>query len=207
MKIINAINSSLFSLGLAALALLAMNGGLQAQTLPCPNSTNGVKFLLLPNISGTGPNIGLDIKDSRNNIVLADDFICTNTGPITDIHLWGSWLNDLKGPVTNFVIYIYSDVPVVTNAAGQIITPSHPGSLLWWTNFPLGQYLEGKYAPANELFYNPTNKTVLGPDTNAWYYCFYPANPFVQQGSVANPTIYWLAVRAQLLPNDGSLYG
>ena len=25
--------------------------------------------------------------------VLADDFICTNTGSITDIHLWGSWLN------------------------------------------------------------------------------------------------------------------
>src|ERR1700687_681497 len=59
--------------------------------------------------------------------ICADDFICTNTGPITDIHLWGSWLNDRVG--TNSITFwlgIYDDVP-----ASPLNGPSHPGNLKW----------------------------------------------------------------------------
>ena len=148
----------------------------------------------------------MDVKDSRNGIVLADDFLCTNSGPITDIHIWGSWLNDIHGLVTNFWIGIYSDVPAVIGPVGQI--PSHPGTLLWWTNFPQGQYAETiNEPPGEEYFYNPTNNTIMGGDTQAWYYCFYPAQPFIQQGTANNPTNYWLAVRAQLDSQTTQVFG
>src|SRR5262245_22914611 len=98
----------------------------EAQTLFC-YETNGVKFIRPPQIDG-----GLDVRASRQNIVLADDFICTNPGPVTDIHVWGSWLSDPHGTITNFWLGIYNDVPAVTNAAGQIIVPSRPGTNLLW---------------------------------------------------------------------------
>lgn len=186
---------------LAFAFLLPVSLSAPAQTLPCVE-TNSVKFMLPPQLTQ-----GFDVKDSRNSIVLADDFLCTNSGPITDIHVWGSWLNDQHGTITNFWIGIYSDVPAVTSpVGGQILTNSHPGTLLWWYNFPQGQFSESIYASnAYEYFYNPTNGT-LASDTVVYYYCFFPPNPFPQQGSITSPTNYWLAIRAQLT-NDGTLYG
>ncbi len=189
-SIFSKIPFSNIMLAFALLSAAALSA--PAQTLPCVE-TNGVKFLLPPNIDG-----GLDVKDSRDNIVLADDFSCNTTGPITDIHLWGSWLSDIHGTITNFWIGIYNDVPAVTNFSGQV-TPSHPGNnLLWQQSFVLGQYVESQYATGSEYFYNPTNNLIVGGDSQAWYYCFYPTNPFMQQGTAANPTNYWLAVRAQI---------
>ena len=159
---------------------------------------------------------GLDVKDSRNSIVLADDFPCSSPGPISDIHIWGSWLGDTNGTITNFWLGIYNDVPAITNfSSGQII-PSHPGTnLLWSQNFLPGQFAEGVYnpaAPGQEYFFNPTNPPagiIVGTDQYAWLYCFYPTNPFVQQGSQNNPIIYWLACRAQLAESatSGILFG
>jgi hypothetical protein len=201
MKTTNHIKISVSGAGLAALCFLVTTFMSQAQTLPCIE-TNGVKFILPPNVDG-----GLDVKDSRDNIVLADDFPCNTTGPITDIHLWGSWIGDNHGFITNFWIGIYNDVPAVTNFSNGQITPSHPGTnLLWQQSFGLGQYAETPYATGQEYFYNPTNKVIVGSDTQAWYYCFYPTNPFVQQGTAANPTNYWLAVSAQIA-DQTTLFG
>src|SRR5262245_55041940 len=140
-----------------------------AQTIPCIE-TNGVKFILPPQNFG-----GFDVKDSRDRIVLADDFFCNTTGPITDIHIWGSWLGDNHGTITNFWIGIYDDVPAVTNAAGGFVSWSHPGTnLLWQQNFALGQFSESIFTNADEYFFNPTNNTIIGGDQLVWYYCFYP---------------------------------
>jgi hypothetical protein len=173
----------------------------RAQTQPCPE-TNGVKWLAPPQVDG-----GWDVKDSRDNIVLADDFACTTTGPITDIHIWGSWLSDVHGVITNFWLGIYDDVPAVTNLPSGSVTPSHPGTkLLWQQSFLPTQFAENFYAVGSEQFYDPATQGILGSDSQAWYYCFYPTNPFVQQGLANQPTNYWLAARAQLAP-DQSLYG
>jgi hypothetical protein len=191
-----------FSNIMLAFALLsAVPVSAQSQTLQCVE-TNGVKFLLLPQAFD-----GLDVKDSRDNIVLADDFSCNTTGPITDIHLWGSWLNDQHGTITNFWIGIYNDVPAVTNFLNGQITPSHPGNnLLWQQSFVFGQYAESIYTQGQEYFYNPTNNQIMGGDQLVWYYCFYPTNPFVQQGTANNPTNYWLAVSAQI-SDPATLFG
>jgi hypothetical protein len=198
--ITNPNQRSMSSLGLAAILFLAATPSLQAQ-VQC-TETNGVKFILPPNVDG-----GLDIKNSGGNIVLADDFYCNISGPISDIHLWGSWLNNVHGVVTNFWIGIYGDVPAVTNFSSAQITPSHPGALLWQQTFTAGQYAESPYAKGSESFYDPVIPNFIGSDTEAWYYCFYPTKPFVQQGTVVQPTNYWLAVSAKVADAAAGLFG
>ena len=173
-----------FVIGLATLLLAATT---LAQT-KCVD-TNSVKYLQPPNLAG------FDVSDG-SGYVLADDFVCTNTGPITGIHIWGSWLDDVHGVITNFIIGIYSDVPAGTTATGAPI-PSHPGNLLWSESFPAGQFVETVFAVGQEQFISPASVDILGPDTNAWYYCFFPTSPFTQTGSTAAPVTYWLAVYAE----------
>jgi hypothetical protein len=161
----------------------------------CEDSNDAIKYVQLPNLEG------LDVWDSGPT-VLADDFVCTATGPITDIHIWGSWLNDhVATNSTTFTLAIYDDVPAFGN------TPfSHPGNLLWQETFIPGQYEENLFATGSEQFLDSSQTNVLGADTEAWYYCFYPTNPFTQIGNAAAPKIYWLAVYAQLPPGN-DLFG
>jgi hypothetical protein len=187
MKTAVLIKIPVFSIGLAAL-FFATTASTPAQTLPCPVTTNVVKYIQPPNLSG------YDISDGLG-YVLADDFVCTNTGPITEIHIWGSWLHDVHSAVTNFIVGIYSDVPAVTNAVG--VTPSHPGSLLWSESFGQGQFSEGIDTVGQEQFISPASVDIVGPDTNVWFYCFFPTNQFTQTGTNTAPTTYWLAVYAQ----------
>ena len=51
-------------------SLMNHSAGLKAQPIPCTD-TNTVKWLAPPQVNG-----GLDVKDSRDMIVLADDFPC-----------------------------------------------------------------------------------------------------------------------------------
>ena len=186
----------MLSIGLAALSFLAVTLKLPRPIHPCYD-TNLVKFLNPPNVDG-----GLDVKDSRQNIVLADDFLCTNAGPITDIYLWGSWLSNNIGTVTNFWIGIYNDIPAT--AANPTVIPARTCSGRRHSPLDNTEKLRGQRE--KRVFLIPPITPILGPDNQAWFYCFHAINPFVQQGTTASPTNYWLAVRA-LLPPDGTLYG
>jgi hypothetical protein len=127
--------------------------------------------------------------------VLADDFPCTTTGPITDIHIWGSWLNDVDNPNTTFHLSIHADVPV--NTANPY---SHPGQVLWQQDFTPGNYIPKFLGSvvAPESFYDPNQNLVIGTDTHVWQYNFAipQASAFVQQGTATNPMVYWLDVQA-----------
>jgi len=74
---------------------------------------------------------GIDV--SLAGIILADDFKCTATGPIRDIHLWGSFYKDVlpeNGPDSlTFELRIYSDIPADADRW------SRPGELLWKRKF------------------------------------------------------------------------
>src|SRR5215469_471644 len=128
------------SVCIVGVCLAALN--LRAQ--PCID-TNTIKFLMPPQVIG-----GLDVRDSRplnsgqlpgtSSNILADDFFCNTTGPIIGIHIWGSWLNDKHGTITNFWLGIYNDVPAGTDPNRPY---SHPGTVqLWQQSFGFGQYSE-----------------------------------------------------------------
>jgi len=117
---------------------------------------------------------------------LADDFLCTQMGPITDIHVWGSYLNDLRlGEVPLFNVAIFGDVPAGPNG------PSHPGDLLWQAYMPAR--VERPWGPAPENFFDPNIDQIIGPDNFVWQYNFYipPDKAFVQQAG----QVYWLGVK------------
>ena len=85
---------------------------------PAPCVENTAKYVQWPNLFG-----GLDVWNN-GPWVLADDFVCTNSGPISDIHLWGSWLNNQPSTNTfNFWLAIYDNV-----AANPSSNFSHPGT-------------------------------------------------------------------------------
>jgi hypothetical protein len=54
---------------------------------------------------------------------VADDWQCSESGFVTDIHVWGSWKGDLEDTIDYIYVEIYEDV------AGQ------PGDVLWSHSF------------------------------------------------------------------------
>jgi len=159
--------------------------------------TDPAKWVQLPDLNPTG----LDVLASAYNSsppppykILADDFLCNFSGPITDIHIWGSWLDD-RVPMDavgtlippRFHLSIHSDIPAVPG-----VSHSMPGSLLWQADLlPTQSRL---YATANEQFLDPNSGLIIGTDSQVWQYNFLidPANAFVQQAG----NIYWLDVQA-----------
>jgi hypothetical protein len=155
-------------------------------------------FPQLPDVAPTG----MDVKDAFPKI-LADDFLCTETGPIRDVHIWGSWLYDqlpldasgaqLNPTAPLFKLSIHADIP--RDPAGG---PSRPGAELWSTVFNPNTYKARLWGTGDEFFYDPNVGQVIGTDTQIWQYNFLipSALAFVQQKG----TIYWLDVQA-FLPN------
>lgn len=167
------------------------------------NPGQPAKWFQLPDLSPTG----MDVLATASSIggpskILADDWLCTSKDPVTDVHLWGSWLNDqlpVNGPGAITVkLSIHADVP-----AGA--TPSHPGAELW--SAVVRPSVVRPYATAPEMFYDPNTNSIIGTDTLVWQYNFYNLpNPFIQQGTPGLPIVYWLDVQA--LPDDpGFLFG
>jgi len=139
----------------------------------------------LPDLSPTGADVSL------TKATLADDFLCTATGPIRDIHLWASFLDDLlpkEGPeALTLELSIYSDIPADDR------TWSRPGGLLWSQTFEPGRYTVREIHDGPEDWYDPIAESYL-PDNHrkAYQYNFcVEDDPFVQE----ERTVYWLAVK------------
>ncbi len=137
-----------------------------------------------PDLSSTGVDVSMFIA------TLADDFECSSSGPINDIHIWGSFINDTlpqNGPDSlTFELSIYSDIP----AQGDIL--SKPGNLLWTRTFRSGEYSVLMVHDGLEDWYDPPRSRYF-PDNHrkAYQYNFcIDDNPFTQEEG----TIYWLVV-------------
>ena len=152
--------------------------------------------------------LGLDVKATMP-IILADDFWCTSTGPITNIQVWGSWLGDYlpyedDPTAVSFRLQIYGDIP--DPQPGNLETWSMPAETVLWermfysddyaTTFTAEEYTT---VPNGEGWYDPNDGTFNWPaDYTVWQYNFdIPvAEAFVQEGTAGTPIIYWLALEA-----------
>ncbi|MGH8015191.1 MAG: hypothetical protein ACREBV_03275, partial [Candidatus Zixiibacteriota bacterium] len=84
-----------------------------------PGDRHKMHFPQLPDVNGW------DVQ-STQPVVLGDDWRCSETGWVKDIHFWGSWQHGVQGQILSFNVKIFSDVP-----SGPAEPFSHPGNLLW----------------------------------------------------------------------------
>ena len=125
---------------------------------------------------------------------LADDWTCTESGPVTDIHLWGSWLADANPFIPKrFILGIWSNVPEDASPTGY----SMPGQLLWSARWTPQERL---YTDSDEGFLDPNQDEVVGVDSTVFQYNFIiPTDAAFRQ--VEGET-YWLGATL-LMDLDG----
>jgi len=149
---------------------------------------------------------GWDID--MKNYVLADDWLCTQTGPVKDIHFWYSVQGDseLTNPIppphfTTVSVSIHNDMPVGPEGF------SIPGNLKWdavFTNVVLNGPFSGNQGWDLPIP-NPEGVVLCKPNDHVWYWQVNITNiadPFIQ---VAD-NIYWLDLQVQGL-TDGLQIG
>ena len=165
------------------------------------------KWEQLPDLSENGYDVDAtkDMGLQQPPHILADDFLCTQSGYITEIHFWGSWYHDeipfWECPeAVEFTISIHADIP-----AGQVASYSMPGEVLWYTTFSPTYDDVVWYHEGYEGWYDP----VTGySEMNADYYCFQynffvpTAEQFYQEGTEENPIVYWLDIQATPLDEE-----
>ncbi|MBN1788349.1 MAG: SBBP repeat-containing protein [Sedimentisphaerales bacterium] len=148
---------------------------------------------------------GIDVN-AVNPYILADDFNCTDRGAITEITVWGSWINDqlpFEGDPTaiSFTLSIHKDIP-----ADDPQNPddySKPGEMLWMKDFGQGDFTAEKQAEYIEEGWMdpgiPEPHYIYQADTVCWKYTFTidPNEAFIQKGEPNAPIVYWLDVQAQ----------
>ncbi len=130
---------------------------------------------------------GLDVDVSSQ---LADDFRCTQSGPITDIHLWGGFQRDAAPDQSGGLVFqlsLYSDIPATADAW------SRPGLLLWTRHFQPGQY-NVRYVTDGDVGWFDPHSGYYDPqdhwDTYQYNFCI-GQDPFYQEAG----KIYWLGMR------------
>lgn len=156
------------------------------------NPGDAAKWVQLPDASSTG----LAIQAMRP-LILADDFVCTQTGPITSIHIWGEWYSDVAGPLVYnwFNLTIYSDIPADQSPTGY----SMPGEVLWTGSFHVdsGNISRRVVAQSLEWLYNPQLQIyaeVQQHDLYQYNFTIPAEQAFIQQAGA----VYWLGVQEYL---------
>jgi len=210
-------------IGLATLIMCAVTAG-PATADWNPGDPHKMHFPQLPDLSPDGrdvmANYPYQTEPQPFGKVIADDWGCTESGPVTDIHIWGSWLNDVlpRDPETlqfhdpsfvEFHLSIYKDIPAGLDPE---MPWSHPGQRVWDRFFPISDpdvrvatYVEG----VDEQFYDPNIEQDIGPDTKVYQYNFNidSAEAFEQ----VEGEIYWLAVQGMPsnapLPAEQAVFG
>jgi hypothetical protein len=129
--------------------------------------------------------------------MLGDDWKCTESGDVSDIHLWVSWMQNFVQPIGSMTVSIYSDVP----AAPGSNYFSHPGELLWQRAFSSSQIIVRPMEPDPQGWYDPSTGEYGRIDHTMWQQInlINIEKPFYQRAG----TIYWLVVDFGYLPFVG----
>ncbi|KKK69516.1 hypothetical protein LCGC14_2933250, partial [marine sediment metagenome] len=116
----------------------------------------GIKWVQLPDETQNGVDICVTNTEDTPRI-LADDFQCKKFGLSTDIHLWGSWVDDIKGNITNIQLSFYSDDPIGIGGTDPENLYSKPDKLLWLRDILPGQFTEQLHATVvpGEYWWDP----------------------------------------------------
>ena len=123
---------------------------------------------------------------------MADDWLCNNSNPVTDIHWWGSYAGYMDNvpptDVIGFHIGIWTDVPANADQPW-----SHPGKMIWqWR--PTMADLKQKYVGCD---FHPDFMTDI--DACFKYNFQIPKKQWFHQKGDVN--VYWISISA-IYPDD-----
>jgi hypothetical protein len=162
--------------------------------------------------------IGWDVN--FNSDMMFDDWKCSSTGPVDDIHFWLSnqadiWQEPAPCPISRLIIKIRSDVPA---GADPLVPYSHPGEELWGLDItdpflmPTPQALvtirhagSGNQGWIDWQNPSPSTPTII-PNDHMEYYQINVMNildPFIQE--LGN--IYWLGIHVHTYNDQMYTFG
>jgi len=162
-----------------------------------PSGAPDTKYIQPPDETPMGVDIRFDRNDGVNRI-LADDFLCTSSGLIRDVHLWCSWRRDEEGEIKKIHLSIHEDDPVGEGGQDPDNKYSKPGKLLKEWDFGPEYFdisLFRELQEGREWWYDPYGPLVEpDSDRKIWQVDIdIPAGEaFQQEGSEKNPVVYWL---------------
>ena len=121
---------------------------------------------------------------------LADDWQCSETGPVTDIHFWISWRHDEYVDLPYIKIDIFSNNPQGPGGWSQPLEP------LWTRTFDIDEFIMRGPFNGDQGWLEPYGEFYIHD-----HLMFYQINikeipdPFIQEAG----TIYWLVVQMPFL--------
>jgi hypothetical protein len=125
-------------------------------------------------------------------VCAADDWQCSETGYIKDIHFWGSWYNDLVGEIDHFVIGIAANIPPEDNPNGYW---SMPGET--FVEWEIYDWVErGPYNGNQGWYWSYDEGNPWEPNNHQLYWQY---NVFLDEQDwfwQEEGTIYWLFISA-----------
>ncbi len=175
---------------LAAIAALGL--ALPAMADWDPSDGHKMHYPQLPDPVGWDVNVTFPMT-------LADDWRCSASGPVTDIHFWGSWQGGQPGVIQSINLTIFSDIP---DPDGEGSAYSMPGQWLWERTVTpvIAAPID---PPGLQGWFDPSIPLVIQNDHVPYFQYnifFDPRDPtlFVQEQG----KIYWLAISVTLGPNS-----
>ena len=166
-----------------------------------PSDGHKMHFPQLPNPEGW------DVSATGNNVqfpplVLADDWMCSETGWVKDIHFWGSWKGDDIGEIISFHLSIHADIPADQSPYGY----SMPGPILWAADLFQGDWIEAGPFPGPQGWYDPYIDFFEFPDHGMYFqYNVFIPEPFWFPQEAG--TIYWLDISAIVADPEFTQWG
>ncbi len=152
-----------------------------------PGDGHKMHFPQLPNPDGW------DVDITRRFV--ADDWKCSASGPVSDIHFWYSWQGGVVGNVQAVQVRIWDD-----DRTGPY---SKPGNLLWDRILGTPAFTTRLYGTGDQGWYTPpsggSGEIINLNDHDDFYQLNIHTiqDPFIQQFD----EIYWLELH--LIPADG----
>ncbi|MDY7010876.1 MAG: PEP-CTERM sorting domain-containing protein [Planctomycetota bacterium] len=132
---------------------------------------------------------GWDVNISAGCIV-ADDWKCSESGLVKDVHFWASWERDQEVPIGAIHVGIFSNVPETDT------DPSHPGEMLWDRWFQSDEFSIHPGGEGDQGWYDPCNEYYVKPDHTKYFQVNIVRikDPFIQKEG----EIYWLALNVNI---------
>jgi subtilisin-like proprotein convertase family protein len=189
---------------------LAEDGEVEDHLIQITDPTQDSKWTQWPDLSP----YGIDVRATNeldNPMTLADDWLCTEPSLLTDVHLWGSWLQDEVGVIENLHLSAHSDDPIGLGGADPDNQYSKPDELLWEMDFDTSQIAMNPFYTApdiGEYWWDPvTGQLIPNADKTVWKIDvdIDPGEAFIQEGTPDNPIVYWLDV--SVTTSEGTQFG